>query len=108
MKKIIKFATTVLALFFYGGVHASVNQQSYSIHLAVQANKLVTVYLLIDSPKQLQQYVDDLAKVQKPNFNRVIFSFVKPTLTKYTSGSLANTGILGYFEQGDGQSKAAF
>jgi hypothetical protein len=69
---------------------------------------LVTVYLLIDSPKQLQQYVDDLARVQKPNFNRVIFSFVKPTLTGYTSSSLANTGILGYFDQGDGQGTAAF
>lgn len=71
-------------------------------------NKLVSVYLLIDTQAQLQKYIDDLDKVQKPNFNRVIFSFVKPTLTNYRSGNLANTGILGYFNQGDGQGVIAF
>ena len=72
------------------------------------ADKVVTVYLLIDSPAQLKQYTDDLARVSKVNFNRVIFSFVKPTLTSYVSGSLANTGIMGYFNAGDGQGVAAF
>ena len=74
----------------------------------VDANKLVTVYLLIDTPAQLKQYIDDLSKVSKVNFNRVIFSFIKPTMTNYVSGSLANTGIMGYFNDGDGQGVAAF
>jgi len=72
------------------------------------ADKVVTVYLLIDSPAQLKQYTDDLARVSKVNFNRVIFSFVKPTLNNYVSGSLANTGIMNYFNAGDGQGVAAF
>lgn len=72
------------------------------------ADKVVTVYLLIDSPAQLKQYTDDLARVSKVNFNRVIFSFVKPTLSNYVSGSLANTGIMDYFNAGDGQGVAAF
>ncbi|MDD3267311.1 MAG: hypothetical protein PHC75_09070 [Burkholderiales bacterium] len=72
------------------------------------ADKIVTAYLLIDSPAQLQKYVDDLNKVSKVNFNRVVFSFVKPTMTKYVSGNLANTGIMGYFENGDGKGEAAF
>ena len=73
-----------------------------------KTEKLVTVYLLIDTRAQLQKYVDDLSKISKPNFNRVIFSFVKPTLTDYVRGSLANTGILGYFYHGDGQGVEAF
>jgi len=77
-------------------------------HHAVIANKLVTVYLLIDSSERLQQYVNDLKQVDKVNFNRVIFSFVKPTMTDYVSGNLANTGILGYFANGDGKGVAAF
>jgi hypothetical protein len=72
------------------------------------ANKLVTVYLLIDSSAALQQYVNDLNKITKPNFNRVIFSFVRPTLTGYSSGNLANTGILGYFDNGDGNGINSF
>jgi hypothetical protein len=72
------------------------------------AKKVVTVYLLIDEPAQLQRYVDDLALVSKPNFNRIVFSFVKPTLTKYTPGNLANTGILGFFDEGNGQGVEAF
>ncbi|MBA2711269.1 MAG: hypothetical protein H0U57_11840 [Tatlockia sp.] len=76
----------------------------------IQADKLVTAYLLIDTLPQLNQYMDDLKKINKPNFNRVIFSFVKPTLTEYTPDDLANTGILGYFDQTneDGHSKEAF
>ncbi len=74
----------------------------------VDANKVVTVYLLIDTPAQLKKYTDDLQRVSKVNFNRVIFSFVKPTITNYTYGSLANTGIMGYFGNGDGQGAAAF
>ncbi len=60
-------------------------------------NNIVTVYLLIDNLDQLKTYVNDLALVDKANFNRVIFSFVRPTLLNYTSGDLANTGILGFF-----------
>lgn len=72
------------------------------------ANKEVTVYLLIDTPQELQQYTNDLQAETKVNFNRVIFSFVRPTLPVYTSGSLANTGIMGYFENGDGKGVDAF
>lgn len=72
----------------------------------IEANKLVTAYLLIDTTTQLNQYIDDLEKIARPNFNRVIFSFVKPTLTEYTSGNLANTGILGYFDQNDEDGKS--
>lgn len=73
-----------------------------------QDAKTVSVYLLIDTPAQLQQYVDDLAKIKKPNFNRVIFSFVRLTLIDYQSGSLADTGILGYYNDHDGKGSQAF
>jgi len=68
----------------------------------------VTLYLLIDTKESLQRYLHDLAAVPKVNFNRVIFSFVKPSLTDYVAGSLANTGILGYFYNGDGKGVDAF
>ncbi len=73
------------------------------------ATNVVSVYLLIDNPAQLQQYADDLNSVSKVNFNRVIFSFVRPTLTNYTSGNLSHTGILGYFKgiNGAGQANGA-
>lgn len=70
--------------------------------------KIVTVYLLIDTIDTLQQYINDLQLVNKVNFNRVIFSFIKPTLTNYQSGSLANTGILGYYNNGDGNGIESF
>ncbi|CAM2759522.1 Glycosyl hydrolases family 18 [Legionella steigerwaltii] len=70
--------------------------------------KIVSVYLLLDKPEQLQQYVSDLTKLQKPNFNRVLFSFVRPTLNDYQTGSLADTGILGYFTDHDGKGAPAF
>lgn len=73
-----------------------------------QSNKVISVYLLIDKPETLEKYVQDLSRVKKPNFNRVIFSFVKPTLIDYIPGSLANTGILGYFDRGDGKGVNAF
>ncbi|MBA2650783.1 MAG: hypothetical protein H0U73_00730 [Tatlockia sp.] len=75
-----------------------------------KAGKILTVYLLIDKIPLLNQYIDDLEKIAKPNFNRVIFSFVKPSLDEYISGDLTNTGILGYFDQKDedGKSKEAF
>ena len=84
------------------------NEQPKLSTVSSHANKYVTVYLLIDTPDQLKRYVDDLAKVKKANFNRVVFSFVRPTLTHYEQGNLANTGILGYFDQGDGQGIEAF
>lgn len=72
------------------------------------SENVVTVYLLIDTPQVLQNYIDDLNRVDKVNFNRVIFSFVKPTMPNYVSGSLANTGIMGYFDYGDGNGSEAF
>src|SRR5688572_13766554 len=72
------------------------------------SSKIVTLYLLIDTPEQLQQYVADLKKITKPNFNRIIFSFVKPTMPNYVTGNLAHTGILGYFDAGDGKGVQAF
>ncbi|MBN9229786.1 MAG: hypothetical protein J0I93_02940 [Legionella sp.] len=81
---------------------------SGSAHGGQSNDKLVSVYLLIDDNKQLQQYIQDLSKIDKPNFNRIIFSFVKPTLTQYQSGSLANTGIMGYFDAHDGKGVDAF
>ena len=77
-------------------------------YCASQGNKIVSVYLLIDNISTLQQYMADLNAVEKVNFNRVIFSFVKPTLTNYTPGSLANTGILNYFNEGDGDGQKSF
>lgn len=73
-----------------------------------QDEKIVSVYLLIDKPEQLQQYMIDLSRIQKPNFNRVLFSFVKPTLINYNSESLAETGILGYYTAHDGKGAQAF
>ncbi len=70
--------------------------------------KIVAVYLLLDNSERLQQYVHDLAKVKKTNFNRVIFSFIRPTLTDYQSGNLADTGILGYYTDYDGKGAQAF
>lgn len=82
---------------------------TYSKVITPTATNIVSVYLLIDNPAQLQQYVNDLNSVPKVNFNRVIFSFVRPTLTNYTSGNLAHTGILGYFKgvNGAGQANGA-
>ncbi|WP_131794561.1 glycoside hydrolase family 18 protein [Fluoribacter gormanii] len=78
-------------------------------HADVASNeKIVSVYLLIDTPEQLQRYVNDLLKLKKPNFNRVIFSFVRPTLIDYQQGNLAATGILGYFTDHDGKGAQAF
>jgi hypothetical protein len=74
-----------------------------------QANdKVVSVYLLLNSSKQLQHYVNDLAKIKKPNFNRIIFSFVRPTLTDYLPNSLASTGLMGYISAHDGKGVQAF
>jgi chitinase len=81
---------------------------SYAAEREIPSEKLVSVYLLIDTPERLAKYTQDLRKIAKPNFNRVIFSFVKPSLSQYHAGSLANTGILGYFEQGDGKGTQAF
>jgi hypothetical protein len=75
---------------------------------AANTENVVTVYLLIDTIATLEQYIADLNSVNKVNFNRVIFSFVKPTLTNYERGSLANTGILGYFSTGDGNGASSF
>ncbi|KTC93244.1 glycosyl hydrolase family 18 protein [Legionella cincinnatiensis] len=75
---------------------------------SMQKEKIVSVYLLIDTPEQLQKYVNDLAKIQKPNFNRVLFSFVRPTLLDYQSENLATTGILGYYTDHDGKGAQAF
>ena len=33
----------------------------------------------------------------KPNFNRLVLSFLQPTFTTYTKGSLACSGILGFY-----------
>lgn len=70
--------------------------------------KVVAVYLYLHNPEQLQHYVSDLLKIKKANFNRVIFSFVKPTLLDYQTGNLATTGILGYFTDHDGKGAHAF
>lgn len=99
---------SILSLFLSNISYALVNQSALHNSQTEQATKLVSVYLLIDTSTQLQKYIDDLSKIQKPNFNRVIFSFVKPTMTEYVTGNLANTGILGYFYNGDGQGAAAF
>ncbi len=102
-----------VSLFFSDSLLATnhrANNNALNDRMFTEANNkyIVTVYLLIDNPAQLQQYVDDLGKVSKPNFNRVIFSFVRPTLTHYTSGNLAHTGILGYFDEHDGNGVDAF
>lgn len=77
---------------------------------STQTQKLVTVYLLIDNIEELNRYLNDLRTIDKPNFNRVVFSFVKPALAQYTSGDLSSTGILGYFDKSndDGNSVEAF
>ncbi|MBA3535513.1 MAG: hypothetical protein H0T84_02715 [Tatlockia sp.] len=120
MTKLLKSNSTVLhlALFLSGsllslpGLNAQASSRDYSNTEAglIKANKLVTAYLLIDTVPQLKRYMADLKKITKPNFNRVIFSFVKPSLTEYISGDLANTGILGYFDKNDedGKSRKAF
>lgn len=81
---------------------------STKLSLKSNNNKIVTVYLLIDTIEQLERYINDLNQVNKVNFNRVIFSFVKPSLTSYISGSLANTGIMGYYNNGDGNGISSF
>lgn len=99
--------TTPSPLVISGAGNITINNEK-NIAPDVNVNKVVTAYLLIDKMSTLEQYIKDLSAVSKPNFNRVIFSFVKPTLTDYTSGSLANTGILGYWDNGDGNGIAAF
>lgn len=70
--------------------------------------KVVSIYLPLDTQEQLHHYMSDLTRIKKPNFNRIIFAFVKPTLDKYETGSLANTGILGYYHDHDGKGVLAF
>ncbi|WP_245183344.1 glycoside hydrolase family 18 protein [Legionella israelensis] len=113
MKKVLNYkktATFGASLFLLLSSHSYAEQgveNQITVHRE-QMKKIVTVYLLIDEPAQLKRYVDDLKKIAKPNFNRVIFSFVRPSLPNYQSGSLANTGILGYFDEGDGNGTEAF
>lgn len=103
------FFAFLMFLAFSGPLLANTNEVlNKDIQSQAKSSKIVTVYLLIDTPEQLQRYIDDLKRINKPNFNRVIFSFVKPTLTNYTSGNLANTGILGYFGEHDGNGVEAF
>ncbi len=85
------------------------------VRLSDSDSKIVSVYLLLEKTSTLTQYINDLNNLSnndngdgRPNFNRVILSFFRPTLTNYQSGNLANTGILGYFDQGDGKGQAAF
>ncbi|MBI2786045.1 MAG: hypothetical protein HYX60_06975 [Legionella longbeachae] len=94
----------LLAVFFFltNSVQASLNNN------AVQEEKIVSVYVLINRSQELKQYINDLTKIPKPNFNRVIFAFVKPNLINYQSGNLAGTGILGYFNDHDGNGAQAF
>ena len=74
----------------------------------VTTQKYVTPYLLIDNWTRMNKFMSDLASVSKPNFNRVVISFLKPSLQNYQDGSLANTGILGYFTTGDGDGVNSF
>lgn len=74
----------------------------------VASGNVVTVYALIDNPADLKKFTDQLQAVAKPDFNRVIFSFARPTFPVYTKGSLANSGLMGYFGVGDGKGVDAF
>jgi chitinase len=105
----MKTRKTFIALLVSSSLFVSVPACLAATHAPkISAEKLVTVYLLIDTPERLQKYTDDLKKITKPNFNRVIFSFVRPTMPSYQPGNLANTGILGYFTEGDGKGVEAF
>jgi hypothetical protein len=106
LKLLVLLISSTLASF---SIHAAMSHEySKSPIQAFSKGKKVTVYLLIDSKAQLQRYINDLNSTPKVNFNRIVFSFVRPTLPNYESGNLAHTGILGYFDEGDGQGVDSF
>ena len=107
-KKAWLFSVGMLSLFILSNSAFAVAKHAQHPHSLSVGEKTVTVYLLIDDLTALNRYTTDLALVTKPNFNRVVFSFIKPTMPDYVSGDLSNTGILGYFGVGDGKGPEAF
>lgn len=87
-------------------VHAQ--PASVSASNNVPSDNVVSVYVLIDTEKDLDSFATWLNHTAKLPFNRVIFSFLRPTFPVYTQNSLANSGIMGYFGDGDGHGADAF
>jgi chitinase len=69
----------------------------------------VSVYVLLNTDALLDRFLGDIqAAGPKLPFNKINLAFARPTMDRYVSGSLAYTGIAGYYEQGSGQGVEAF
>jgi hypothetical protein len=67
------------------------------------------VYALLGNETTISQLQNDINALGTGllSFNRLNLAFVRPTLV-YRSGSLAHTGLAGYYGVGDGHGTAAF
>lgn len=62
------------------------------------------MYTLLDSKDKINRLMVELniiGDVRLP-FNKINLAYVRPTLDLYLPGSLAFTGLGGYFDYGDG------
>jgi len=89
----------------------ALNKQSSKQHnyhtKAIEANKVVSVYVLIDTDKDLDNFKNFVRSNAKLPFNRVLLSFLRPTFPIYEKDSLANTGMVGNFTTSSAQEKHA-
>ncbi len=91
----IKYFSTLITVSLTGIIYAD-NIKTYSPE--------VTAYYLSDSKGQtyadlnaLKTLIDSIKMEKGTNFNKLVLSFVQPSLMNYQSYSLACTGLFGYF-----------
>lgn len=53
-------------------------------------------YFMINSLETLDKFINQLGN-DKPSFNRLVLSFIQPSIHTYETGNLACTGILGHY-----------
>jgi chitinase len=93
---------------FTTGTSVTVTTASNGGGGATTSGNVISAYLLIESVADLQRYSTDLAATAKPNFNRLILSFVRPQFPTYTHGDLSNSGIMGHYQGQDASGVSDF
>jgi chitinase len=82
---------------------ASVSLLWFACASYANTEKEVTAYYLTDTASSKYGSLDKLQNLankitqQGANFNKIVLSFVQPDLEHYQSGSLAGTGLFGYY-----------
>lgn len=77
-----------------------VNYAACSVPPPEVGNKVIAYLMIADTVAGADGKLGILMNqlgTTKPNFNRLILSFLQPTFTNYTKGSLACSGILGFY-----------